>query len=69
MTRAEVVVARGHPINPMSKKEIEEKFRRLTARFLGRRADEVLRRLWSLEREKEMGEVLSLMRVAPGSNA
>ena len=69
-TTAEVVVPRGHPLNPMTKDDIEAKFRRLTRSFLGeRRAGEVLHRLWRLDEEEDLGAMLALMAVRAGSKA
>lgn len=69
-TTAQVDVPRGHPRNPMSKEEIEEKFIGLTVRHLGeRQARKALRRLWKLEEERDVGEVLGLLRVKKSSNA
>ncbi|MDG6902017.1 MAG: MmgE/PrpD family protein, partial [Nitrososphaerota archaeon] len=60
----EVDVPRGHPLAPMSREEIEEKFRRLSRRKIPpRRADEVLKSLWELEKVKDVGELLRLCRV------
>ena len=66
---AEVDVPRGHPLNPMTTKEVEEKFLRLTSRKLGeRKAIGALRRLWRLE-EEDATELLRLLRVKPASKA
>ena len=63
----EVDVPRGHPLEPMSREEVEEKFRRLTrGKIPGRRADEVLRTVWSLERVGGVGELLRLLKVSRG---
>lgn len=60
----EVDVPRGHPLAPMSREEIEEKFRRLSRRKIPpRRADEVLKSLWELEKVEDVGELLRLCRV------
>ncbi len=67
---AEVDVPKGHPKNPMTTEDIEAKFRRLVEGKLGeKRAREALRRLWKLEEEKDLGDLLSLLRVRKGSNA
>ena len=67
---AEVDVPKGHPLDPMTREDIEAKFRRLAGAGLGeRRCIEVLRRLWRLEEEKDIGGVLSSMAVKGGSNA
>ena len=63
-TTAQVDVPKGHPANPMSKDDIDEKFLRLASRRLGAaRAKSALGRLWSLEKEKKGGTVLGLLRV------
>ncbi len=55
----------GHPRNPMSDREIEEKFRRLAAGLLERtRAGRVIDWVWALERAKEVGELMPLLKVA-----
>ena len=67
---AQVVVPKGHPLNPMTKADIEAKFLRLTKRLLGeRRAREALSRLWNLEKERDLGGVLGLLGVDKSSNA
>jgi 2-methylcitrate dehydratase len=67
---AQVVVPRGHPLNPMTKAEIEAKFTHLTRRRLGeRRVREALSRLWNLEKERDLGSVLGLLSVDKGSKA
>jgi len=69
-TTAQVMVPRGHPLNPMSKTDIESKFLRLAGKHLGPvRAKEALGRLWSLESERDLGDLLSLLRVGRRSKA
>ena len=69
-TTAQVVVPKGHPLNPMSKEDIETKFMRLAMKRLGKgRAKEALNRLWALEKESDLGDVLALLRVEKGSKA
>ena len=52
----------GHCNNPMSDAQVEEKFRRLSAgRVPDTQVDELLRRLWSLEREQDIGDLLALL--------
>ncbi|MDE1852926.1 MAG: MmgE/PrpD family protein [Thaumarchaeota archaeon] len=63
-TSAQVDVPRGHPENPMTRHEIEAKFLKLTHRKVeAAAAKEALARLWKLEEEKDLGEVLGLLRV------
>jgi 2-methylcitrate dehydratase len=69
-TAAEIIVPKGHRLNPMTKVDIEAKFLRLTAHFLGQRgAKEALSRLWALEKEQDLGQVLSLLRAEKGLKA
>ncbi len=57
----EIWYAKGHPKNPMSDQEIEQKFRRLTGQILKpAQADQILNRLWHLEEVREMCEILDL---------
>ncbi|MDG6947894.1 MAG: MmgE/PrpD family protein [Nitrososphaerota archaeon] len=61
----EVDVPRGHPMDPMGREELEQKFLALTAGKLPTgRAKELLGLLWSLERVEDLGEVFSLARVS-----
>ena len=54
---------RGHPKNYMTDKELEEKFRSLTTRKLGRaKAEKVLDSLWSLEKS-DIGDIMSMVKV------
>jgi len=67
---AQVNVPKGHPQNPMSREDIEAKFLRLAGPRMGKaKAKLALPRLWKLEEEKDMGELLGLFRVEKGSNA
>ena len=60
----EVIVPKGHPKNPMSDGEIEDKFRRLTSRHLPvSRADRVLEKLWHLEKLGDVSELMDDLRV------
>jgi 2-methylcitrate dehydratase len=69
-TTAEVLVPKGHPLNPMTKADIEAKFMRLTRGRLGdRRAREALSRLWALDGEGDLSQVVALLRVEKGSKA
>ena len=61
----EVDVPRGHPLDPMGREELEQKFLALTAGKLPTgRAKELLGLLWNLEGVEDLGEVVSLMRVS-----
>jgi 2-methylcitrate dehydratase len=53
---------KGHPKNPMSDKEVEEKFQRLTQRILDKnRAKRILDAVWNLEKAKDVSKVVSMM--------
>ena len=67
---AQVDIPRGHPEDPMTKDELEAKFLRLTSgKVKGPEGREALRRLWKLEGERGVGEVLALLRVERASKA
>ncbi|HEY4674283.1 MAG TPA: MmgE/PrpD family protein [Nitrososphaerales archaeon] len=54
---------RGHPKNYMTDKELEEKFRSLAMRKLGRaKTERVLDSLWSLE-QSDIGDIMSMVKV------
>ena len=53
---------KGHPKNPMSDGEVEEKFQRLTRKYLGKnRARRILDAVWDLEKSKDIPKVISMM--------
>jgi len=53
---------KGHPKNPMSDAEVEEKFQRLTRKYLDKnRARRILDAVWNLEKAKDVARVISLM--------
>lgn len=55
----------GHPRNPMSDREVEEKFRALAAgRLDRRRAGRVIEWVWRMERSKDVGELAGLLKIA-----
>ena len=67
---AQVNVPKGHPGNPMSKEDIEAKFLRLAGPKIGENgARRALARLWKLEDEKDLTDLLGLLRVGRNSNA
>lgn len=54
----------GHPGNPMSDRDLEAKFRRLATGRLNRsRIDRLIEFVWSLDRVKEIGMLMPLLRV------
>jgi len=53
---------KGHPKNPMSDQDVEEKFHRLTRRILDKnRARRILDAVWNLEKAKDVSKVVSMM--------
>lgn len=67
---AVVEVPKGHPRNPMTREDIENKFLGLTGKKLGKDASKgLLERLWRLDEEKGLGDLLSLLVVKQASNA
>ncbi len=60
--RKRVEFPRGHYRNPMTDKEVEEKFCRLTMNMITKdRADEFLRKSWKLESITDISDVLSTL--------
>jgi 2-methylcitrate dehydratase len=57
----EVAFPRGHSGNPMTDDEVEDKFRRLAdGEMAPERQAELLRRVWALEAETDVGSLLAL---------
>src|ERR1700740_125190 len=55
---------RGHPRNPMTDAEMEEKFRSLARRHLPtEQVDALLRRLWTLEARPNAGTLVEMTKV------
>lgn len=53
---------KGHPKNPMGDGEVEEKFQRLTKKYLTKnRARRILDSVWDLEKAKDISKVISMM--------
>lgn len=60
----QVDVPVGHPDNPMSDRNLETKFRRLAAgRLDHRRIDRVIEFMWTLDRVKDIGTLMPLLRI------
>jgi len=60
----QVAYHKGHPKNPMTDKEVEDKFKRLTWNYLNKnKAGRILETLWSLEKVRDVGRVVSLLAV------
>lgn len=61
---SQVDVPVGHPGNPMSDRDLEEKFRRLAARRLNRlRIDRLIEFVWNLDQVKDIGTLMPLLRI------
>ncbi len=60
----QVTYPRGHAQNPMTDKEVEDKFRRLASRVLSKsQIDYVLDELWHLDEQDEIGSILEAFAV------
>lgn len=67
---AEVDVPLGHPLNPVTRADLEKKFTNLAGPRLGvTRTREVLARLWDLEHEGDIAGLLGLLDVSHGVKA
>jgi 2-methylcitrate dehydratase len=61
----QVDVPLGHPGNPLSDREIEKKFRRLASGRLGRaRIDRLIEFVWALDRVRDIGALMPLLRMS-----
>ena len=61
---SEVAHFRGHHLNPMTDAEVEAKFRGLCENLLSpEQAEELLTRLWHLEDERDISDLLRLTRI------
>ena len=61
---SEVAHFRGHHLNPMTDAEVEDKFRSLCEGLLvPEQTEELLSRLWRLEDETDIGDLLRLTRI------
>ncbi len=55
----------GHPRNPMSDRQVEDKFLALAAKPLGRaRARQVIELVWRLDRVKDIGVLMPLLKIS-----
>ncbi len=53
---------KGHPKNPMSDRDVEDKFQRLTRKFLDKNhARRILDAVWNLEKAKDVSKLVSMM--------
>jgi 2-methylcitrate dehydratase len=53
---------KGHPKNPMTDKEVEDKFQRLTKKYLGQnQSRRILDTIWSIDKLKDTGKAISLL--------
>lgn len=57
----EMIYPKGHPMNPMTDLEVEEKFKALGAwAFAEKSADEILSKIWELEKMADIKELMRL---------
>jgi len=63
--RRRVTIAKGHPKKPLSRFEIEEKFRSCAKGISPDKAQRFIAMLWSIEKISTLGPWLRLLRV-PG---
>jgi 2-methylcitrate dehydratase len=53
---------KGHPKNPMTDDEVEEKFQRLTKKYLGQnQSRRILDMVWNIDKLKDVGKAISLL--------
>jgi 2-methylcitrate dehydratase len=65
--RKQVDIPLGHPLHPMTDREVEDKFRRLAqGRLDRRRITKLLEAVWTLEQAKDLSGLVSLLKVAHG---
>ena len=65
--RKQVDIPLGHPLHPMSDREVEEKFRRLVQGRLPRlRVSKLLDAVWTLDQAKDLSGLVSLLKVKHG---
>jgi 2-methylcitrate dehydratase len=57
----EALLPRGHPLNPMTDREVEEKFLALTERTLGTKAAAALEALWGVEDCKDIRRLMKAL--------
>ncbi|MBI2987673.1 MAG: MmgE/PrpD family protein [Deltaproteobacteria bacterium] len=67
--RCEVLRPKGHPMNPMTDADVEEKFRSLTGKFMGeKQMSEVVTTIYNLEKLDDIGKLVKLL-VVRGQNS
>ncbi len=64
--RCEVFYPKGHPMNPMTDGDVEEKFRSMVGKFMGeKQMREIITTIYNLDELHDIGELLKLL-VIPG---
>ncbi|MFQ5715769.1 MAG: MmgE/PrpD family protein [Nitrospinales bacterium] len=62
----EILDPKGHPNNPLTTKELEEKFNSAAEPVLSKtRRDNIINAIWNLEKLRDMGELLKAFEVEP----
>ena len=60
--QGESIYPKGHPQNPMTEEEIQEKFRRLALNTLGRtQIDRIIETVFRLDKLKSVGELVAVL--------
>jgi 2-methylcitrate dehydratase len=60
--QGESIYPKGHPQNPMTDEEIQEKFRRLALNTLGRtQIDRIIETVYRLDKLKSVGELVAVL--------
>jgi 2-methylcitrate dehydratase len=67
--RTEIALPVGHPGHPMPDEQIENKFRRLSGRrHNGNRKEQIIERIWNLDRLKNVSALMPLLEVEARGN-
>ena len=62
LIRKQVDYHKGHPKNPMTDREVEEKFERLTKNYLGKgQSRKILDSVWQLEKVKDIDKLVTML--------
>ncbi|MBI2988442.1 MAG: MmgE/PrpD family protein [Deltaproteobacteria bacterium] len=60
--RCEVLQPKGHPMNPMTDADVEEKFRSMAGKFMGeKQMSEVITTIYNLDRLDDIGKLVKLL--------
>ncbi len=66
--RCQVLQPKGHPMNPMTDADVEEKFRSMVGKFMGeKQMRQIIDTVYNLEKLNDIGDLLKLL-VIPGQD-